>query len=461
MPGLSDVTAGEGPVPPETLKKLLAAYQANPSLRVANGQGESGTTYAGDPGATVDGYSISLDPNTGKPIISKGLSHKTWGQDKGAVFNLDGTFNGYSTGDSEALSAGKFVAGAVGGYYGAGALNAATGAGAATGAAAGGASGATTGGLSAVDSLLAGGGLGAETGTLVGGSALTSGGTATLGTTLADAGIMSAAGGGGLGIVDAGLGAASNGLSTVKDVVDTAKTANDVKNTVDPSKATGWEQLAKVGTGLVASTLAGDALSDPVDTSRYDQLFANLLDEQTLASQRGKDLWADYTNIFKPAQQKLVDAAMGYDTAGRREQAAQHASGLVAAEYDQQRNAAQREMQMAGVDPSTIAALGTSSRILQAKDAAGAQNQARDNVEKTGLSLLSGVVGQGNTVQNQATQQSQIAAGTTQAAGGLLNAQANQQNNNTANRNAVIGDLFKTGGYIYGLSDAQTKKTGT
>lgn len=467
MAGLSDVSASEGAVPPETLKKLLAAYQANPSLRVVNSEGESGPTYAADQGVSADGYTISLDPNTGKPVISKSVSRKTWGQDKAAVFNLDGTFNGYSSGDSEALSAAKFVAGSVGGYYGAGALNSATGA-AATGAtAAGGASGVTTGGLSAVDSLLAGGGLGAETGTLVGGSALTSGGTATLGTTLADAGIMSAAGGGGLGIIDAGVGAATGGLGTAKDVVDAAKTTNDVKKAADTTKNTktavdGWDALTKVGTGLVTSAVVGDALSDPVDTSRYDKLFDNLLNEQALASQRGKDLWADYTNIWKPAQQKFAETAMNYDTAGRREQAAQEASGLVATEYDQKRSAATRDMQMAGVDPSTISALGAASQAWEAKDRAGAQNAARDNVEKTGLNLLKGVVDQGNTVLNQSTDQSRVATGNAGTATNVLNSQGNVQNTNTANRNAMIGDLFGAGLQAYGMytSSKKTKHVG-
>lgn len=126
------MAAGESPVPPETLQKLLAAYQANPSLRTSNGEGDGGTTYSGVPGAVVDGYTISLDPNTGQPLISKFMDHESFGQDKAAVYNLDGTFGGYSSGDSEALSAAKFVALSAGAYYGAGALNGMQGAAAAS-----------------------------------------------------------------------------------------------------------------------------------------------------------------------------------------------------------------------------------------------------------------------------------------------------------------------------------------
>lgn len=92
----------------------------------------------------------------------------------------------------------------VAGGYGLGTY--AAGAGGATAVGAGGAGGATAGGTSSLDALLAGGGYGADAGTLIGSSTLTSGGVPALGTTLADAGIMSAAGGGatfGAGAFDA------------------------------------------------------------------------------------------------------------------------------------------------------------------------------------------------------------------------------------------------------------------
>ena len=85
--GMQQAATGsaEQDIDPDTLKRLLAAYQANPSLRVAQGEGESGVTYAGGPAAAVNGYTISVDPKTFKEIISKGLRHQTWGQDKAEV----------------------------------------------------------------------------------------------------------------------------------------------------------------------------------------------------------------------------------------------------------------------------------------------------------------------------------------------------------------------------------------
>lgn len=208
--------------------------------------------------------------------------------------------------------------------------------------------------------------------------------------------------------------------------------------------------------GAFKAILDSKTVNNPVDTSRYDKLFENMLSEQALASQRGKDLWADYTSIWRPAQIKFADAAMNFDTPARREQAAQAASAGLASTYDQQRQTAYRDMMASGLDPSTIQALGASSRIVQAKDDANVQNTARNDVEKTGLNLLKGVVDQGNMIQNQATQQSNVATNTTGAASNLLTQQGNVQNQNTQNRNAVIGDLFTGLSSLYGMSQTKT-----
>lgn len=449
MAGLSDVTAGTK-LDPDTLAKILA---------MRKGRADGNNVPAGNRFWTSEfGYDEAAGTHPYSVNYSQGWRREGSGGDASSEV-LDDSLNGeqYITrvragtggklGDRWDLQGnylGTYEAQDGGGRsFNQGALMAAPAVAGIVGAAAGGTG--AGGGLQA-------GGLSEALGgaTPVGGSTAAASGGVQAGGLMEALGGTSAVGGG--TATTAGTTAASGLSSAVKTGADAAKTA---------VASNGFDQLVKLGTGVVGATLAGDALSDPVDTSRYDKLFDNLLNEQALASQRGKDLWADYTNIWKPAQQKFADTAMNYDTAGRREQAAQQASGLVATEYDQKRSAATRDMQMAGVDPSTISALGAASQAWEAKDRAGAQNAARDNVEKTGLNLLKGVVDQGNVVQNQATQQSQVATGTTTAAGGLLNAQAGIQNQNTANRNAVIGDLFKTGGYLYGLSDAPAKKTGT
>lgn len=229
-----------------------------------------------------------------------------------------------------------------------------------------------------------------------------------------------------------------------------------------PSNLNGWEQLARIGGGALAAGVAGNALADPVDTSRFDSLFDNILKEQQTASQRGADLWENYQSTWRPLEQKFAESALNFDTPQRREDYAQRAGLAVADNYAQQRQEAERDMMAAGLDPSTMASLGAASRAWEAKDRAGASNDARLKVEMAGLDLLSGGANFARTMSNAATDQSRVATGNTQAASGILNQQAGLQNQNTANRNALIGDLFGAGMTSWGMykSSKKTKKVG-
>lgn len=453
---------------PEQLKQMLALAQ-NPQ-RSGSVDGKFGAQITFDPRQVQRGTSVGADAETmadpsgaGRYLISQPRNVSSMGSsDVTDVWDQDGNYLGTSTGGTDLRGLANLAATAVGGAYASGAFS--------------GAEAGLGGGLSGLDAAAIDMGAGA---TNVGSQLATTAGTTAAGTGAAtlgsEAAIDAAIANGGLSStvadvgLNAGLGtlspemltaagtiAAEGGIGTLATgaatttAADALKTGNDVKNGVD---------LVKAGTGIVGAVVAGDALSDPVDTSKWDQLFDNMLSEQNLASQRGRDLWADYTTTFKPAQQKFVDTAMNFDTAPRRESAAQDASGRVAASYDEQRMSAQREMERAGVDPSTIYALGVSSRLNQAKDEAAAENNARTDVEKTGLNLLKGVVDQGNQVVNQSTQQSNIVTGTTQAASNLLTQQGNIQNQNTQNRNGMISQLLGTGAYLYGLNDKPETKT--
>ena len=451
---------------PEQIKQMMALAQ-NPQ-RSGSMDGKFGAQIVFDPRQVQRGTSVGADAETmadptgaGRYLISQPRNVSSMGgSDVSDVWDGDGNYLGTSSGATDLRGLANLVATSVGSYYaqglmtggeggglsgldaaaldmGAGATNVGSQLATTAGTTAAGTSAATLGGEAAIDAAIANGGLGSTVADV--------GLNAGLGTLSPE--LLTAAG---TIATEGGLGTLASGTAAATTAADTLKTGNDVKNGVD---------LVKAGTGLVGAVVAGDALSDPVDTSKWDQLFANMLSEQSLASQRGRDLWADYTTTFKPAQQKFVDTAMNFDTAPRRESAAQDASGRVAASYDEQRMSAQREMERAGVDPSTIYALGVSSRLNQAKDEAAAENNARSDVEKTGLNLLKGVVDQGNQVVNQSTQQSNIVTGTTQAASNLLTQQGNIQNQNTQNRNGMISQLLGTGAYLYGLNDKPETKT--
>lgn len=456
------------------------------------------------------GAVVVRDPQTGKTLIAQARNTGDWGSNNVSdVWDEQGNYVGTSSGEGDLGGLLRNVVipaigGAVASQY-AGAAGATGGADAATSAAwqsgsglgldtvsaVGGGAGGTTGGLAGAGTLSAESlgaieglsSLGTEIGSIgadsiiSGTQATTAGGTAgTAGLSSLDKAALYGAEGYGTGmtgaqtaVFDGTLGATgSTGLATaLSSNATVAEGLNAVANVgsavVDGAKTaisgSGFDTLGKVVTTAVGAGAGADALSNPVDTSRFDQLFSNLLAEQGKSSARAEDEWQNYINTWRPIQQKLADAVTNFDTAGRREMAAQEATGEVATQFDRQRVDAGKRMVAAGVDPSTIAALDASSRIDEAKIQAGAANKARSDIEMQGLSLLQGGANFGRNVANTSAQQSSIATGTTGTANSVLNTQGNLQNQNTANNNALVGDLFQTGMQLWGLSDA--KKTGT
>jgi hypothetical protein len=469
---LNAQNASLGTVPPEILAQFQQTLKNNPSLRIGT-EGAAGMLYQADPGASAGDWQMTLDPNTGQPLITKKISSKTWGQDVAGVYGMDGKGVGVSSGDSTALGLAKFGLASVGAYYGTNYLNGlgapAAQAGTGVGASAGGAGGSSIGGLNGIEF-----GAGLESGaTLTGGSTLTSGGTSAFGTTLADA-TIGVGGGGALGSSLAGgtytgfmpsVGGGASSLFSVGGSPTVPSTPNAPGNngssptpTTPPggnkpggstpnfSNLSGWEQLLTLGAGLGASALGANALSNPVDVSRFNALFDGLLAEQAKVSARGDAQWSDYMNTWRPVEQKFANQA----------------GGEVATQFDQQRQQFTEEATRYGMDPTTIAALGNASRLEEAKATAGAKNTARNNVEMQGLGLLQSGAQFGRNMPATANQSSSIATGTASSAAGVLNTQAGLQNQNTANRNALFGDLLGGLAGLYGMytSERKAKKVG-
>ncbi len=486
MAGLSDATAGSGrKLTPEQLREILAMRQSQQS--VSNG-GDTGYTQWSDPSKTYDpatdthGYTLyrqhgwnqegSGDAMTPRRDVSKdqeyimqvrpGTDGKL-GDKWDLEGNYIGTYEAQDGGGKQFNQAAVMFGGALGGMYAQGMQGTNAGGASTSGAwngvdfsgtAASGAN--TSAGTSVLDSFATGGGFAAGEGaTLTGSSALTSGaGNTVLGTTIADAGLMTTAGGsaaGGLTLADAGT-----AVSGANQVSNAANNGNQRTNL----PANGWDTLARIGTGAVVSAVAADAASDPVDTGKFDQLFNAMLTEQTRNSARSEDMWQNYLTTFRPLEQKLATAAAGYDTPERRERAAQEASGLVASSYDEQRTQAEREMVRAGMDPSTIQALGGSSRLMQAKDEAGAANKARTDTEATGLNLLSSVANFGRGNANIGLQASNAATSNTSGANSAATTGANAQNNNTNQRNSIFGDVLGAGLQAWGMGLFDAKPAG-
>lgn len=135
--------------------------------------------------------------------------------------------------------------------------------------------------------------------------------------------------------------------------------------------------------------------------------------QQSIAAQgksnaRADDVWSNYVTNFLPVQNKLASDALGFDTAQRRTAAQQEAEGLVASNFQTQREQmAQAQMgQQVGSDAS--AANEAALRIAEAKARAGAGTAARADVENRGLQLVDNAARVGMQLPGLSTQQSAL-----------------------------------------------------
>lgn len=384
--------------------KVLEAYAAGQDI----GQfGYQTTKY--QPGRWDGGESGSW-VNEGAPIE---LLVNELDKNNSNVFDTKGNFLGRSNGMSENAMTLAALTMLAGGAYGAYSAVAGAGAGAGTGLS-----------VAAADAAVPAATWGEVAGTLPNLGAAGTGTGAVAGGAAAAGGAGAAAGGGGA--------AAAGG------------TAAQAGGAV----ATGWDLLGKVGGAVVGTGLAGaaaDGLSTDVDTSKLDQLVTRYLASMDKFNARSDEQWTNYMSTWRPIETKLADTALNYDTPARREQAANEAMGGVASQFDLARTTGLRDLQSAGVDPSTIAALGTASLLEEAKAKAGAANTARSEVESKGLALIDNAARFGQTAANSSLQLGNLATGQGANAGTASVQSSNLGLASNRERNELFGDLLGAG----------------
>jgi hypothetical protein len=229
---------------------------------------------------------------------------------------------------------------------------------------------------------------------------------------------------------------------------------------LDLSKMTAknWVDLAKIaGTAGTAIATSGNSSNGQDRSNAVSDLQ---LQGMQFALDQSKEL-ADYNKTtFRPIEQRLAQTAQEYDTEGRRESAAQAATGEVATEFDRTRQQAAKEMTRYGVDPSTMQALGTASLLDEAKARAGAANKARSDVEAQGWSRMADVANLGrNIASSQATQQQiGLSAGNSAADNAYKSAKLQQDEDKMLIEG--VGQIGNYVGNLFATSD-KTKKAGT
>ena len=161
-------------------------------------------------------------------------------------------------------------------------------------------------------------------------------------------------------------------------------------------------------------------------TDQYAPLFAQEVQAGTAAQQQetqeSGDTYANYKQYFQPVQDQFAQDAASYASDGRKEQAADTASGQVATAYDAARAQQQDQLQAGGVQAGSgkALALNNSLNLSEAVAKAGAANTARTNVENTGLNLEQSASSLGAGLPVTSLQQAGAAQSSGQAAQGSV-----------------------------------------
>lgn len=140
--------------------------------------------------------------------------------------------------------------------------------------------------------------------------------------------------------------------------------------------------------------------NDKVTTERVVDSFLTSMDLNNEAAATDRER---YEQIFQPLEDDLAADALDYASEERRQAEIGRAKAGVAQQFDQAREAAQKDLESYGINPSSTryAALDIGIRTQQAAAAAGAANQASQQVDNTGRALRSEAINIGRGYPGQ------------------------------------------------------------
>lgn len=210
----------------------------------------------------------------------------------------------------------------------------------------------------------------------------------------------------------------------------------------------------------LSSDVGATASQFQADGQKYGQAFDNRATNQYdfADQQQGR-----YTDTFQPVEDKLASDAMGWDSDARMASEAAKAKADVMGNAQQQREANQRSMASMGVDPRSgrYAGVERATDLNTALAAAGAQNNARDNIRTQAQDLRNNAAGIGQRVIGNAYaaeglgQQATQSAHSARATGTGMANQARQTAGSlaeAANNAYNIGQTQNMQAYNLGLS---------
>lgn len=176
-----------------------------------------------------------------------------------------------------------------------------------------------------------------------------------------------------------------------------------------------------------------------------DKLVKGVAEGQ-ITAQNNANKWATedrqrWKTIFQPLQDKFIKKANDWDSADRQAQAASEARADVMSNAALQQDQVRRTMEARGVNPDSGQYAGTQRAVSMETGlaAAGAQNNARNQLRKEAMALQGDALNIGNGLPSQANQSLGIGVGAGSAASGNTIAAGENWRNNIGIMNAGYG----------------------
>jgi hypothetical protein len=175
------------------------------------------------------------------------------------------------------------------------------------------------------------------------------------------------------------------------------------------------EKSAKYAFDLGQDQLAWAKKQYGLDRELTDKVVNSAIGAQNANTSSAARDRSRYEAVYQPVENQLVRDAQSYASPERKDMEMGRAGALVAKQFQQQRQAAQQQLEGFGVDPSStrFAALDIGYRAAGGAAEAAAMNQAGQSVDATGRALRSEAINVGKGYPGQIASQ----YGTSLAAG--------------------------------------------
>ena len=189
--------------------------------------------------------------------------------------------------------------------------------------------------------------------------------------------------------------------------------------------AEGQLRLANENAAVAREQIAYQREQDARYAPMFDRIISANIESQATADERSKEQWDNYMRVFAPTEERLATQALGYDTPTRRGEAAAEAVAGVDAQFDRSRQQRMRDLGRAGIslDSGRAMTLNMAESFARAKAAAGADRQARQQVEITGMNLVDNAAKLGRGLAGTSLQAQGLGLSAGQAGTGAIGSQ--------------------------------------